>query len=204
MHSVMLADSSFLSARFAGSEWFLRRISQGGEQVDTLFSGKSTLMSSRIPAGGITVGSNGDVFIALGHSPFVYRFRNGRFEKLGYLPDYYSAVDRDFTPEEIQNPAAFFSRVNQVVNEHSLTGWLYALTEQLVVVRFSNAQPSGGSALHIMDLDGNPITRGPLYLGDLNPSYISNGAMYVKEYNESRLDDAPLNPKIVEYRFIGR
>jgi hypothetical protein len=113
------------------------------------------------------------------------------------------------TEEEQQNVDALMGRMSDMNKSSSATGWLYQSDNDLLILRYmrvdddASDKPNPG-ALHIMDFDGNPITKGPLFLGELNPFDFANGSMYLREYDQSGLDDAPLNPKIVEYRFVGR
>lgn len=203
------ADSSLFASRVSQDSWHLLRFGTEESQVDTLFTGIPTRLSFRFVGGGLVQGAGNDWYLAGTHSPFVYRYRDGRFEKMGYIPSYYTPVQEDLTTEEQQNVDALMERLSDINRSSSATGWLYQLDEELLVLRYMRVDDDGSErpnpgALHIMDFDGNPITHGPLFLGELNPFYFANGSMYLSEYDQSGLDDAPLNPKIIEYRFIGR
>lgn len=205
----LTADSSLLAMHNSRDAWHLLRFGTNESELDTLFTGVPTRLSFRFVGGGLVQGNDNDWYMAGTHSPFVYRYRDGRFEKLGYIPPYYRPVQDDLTAEEQQNVDALMKRLPAINRSSSATGWLYRMDEDLLVLRYlrvddeATEKPTPG-ALHIMDFDGNPITRGPLFLGERNPFYFGNGSMYLREYDESGLDDAPLNPKVVEYRFIGR
>ncbi len=203
------ADSSLFAVRAERESWHLLRFGTKESEVDTLFSGIPTRLSSRFVGGGLVQGSGDDWYLAGTHSPFAYRYRAGKFEKLGYIPPYYNPLQEDLTQEEQQNVDALMERMSEMSRSSSATGWLNQLDHDLLVLRYmrvdddSIERPNPG-ALHVVDLDGNPITKGPLFLGDINPFEFANGSMYLREYDQSGLDDAPLNPKIVEYRFVGR
>lgn len=210
-HMDMSADSTIALARFSGPEAHLIRLGPRRAEVDTVFSGTSTLMQNRMPAGGLVTFQGETHFLVMGHSPFAYRFESGRIEKLGYLPDYYRPVSRDLTPDEMANQQAFFARAQEILSANSTTGYLYSLSNDLLLLRHSNASHTNPNesriptaAIHVMDSNGAPITRGPLFLMDLNPATFSNGSMFVFDYQFEDDDDALINPIIVEYRFIGR
>ncbi len=208
-HFGLKQDSSVVTYRVNRNDWQIKRYGSQEEDVANLFTGFPPRMLSRYVGGGIVPGNQNDWFIAASHSPFVYRFREGRFEKLGYIPPYYNPIQTDLTEEEQTNVQAMMKRTSLIMKESSSTGWLYNLDTDLLVLRFlrvedGTADKRTPGALHIMDFDGNPITRGPLFLGELNPFDFANGSMYLREYDQSGLEDASLNPKIVEYRFIGR
>ena len=203
------ADSSLFASRASQDSWHLLRFGTIEFEVDTLFTGVPTRLSSRFVGGGLVQGNEDDWYLAGTHSPFVYRYRTGQFEKLGYIPSYYRPLQEDLTEEEQQNVDVLMGRMSDMNKSSSATGWLYQLDDDLLILRFmrvdddASDKPNPG-ALHIMDFDGNPITKGPLFLGELNPFDFANGSMFLREYDQSGLDDAPLNPKIVEYRFVGR
>lgn len=203
------ADSSLFAYRTSQDAWHLLRFGTTESEVDTLFTGIPTRLSFRFVGGGLVQGTENDWYLAGTHSPFVYRYRAGQFEKLGYIPPYYSPLQEDLTEEEQQNVDALMGRMSELNRSSSATGWLYLLDSDLLVLRYMRVEdddsnkPNPG-ALHIVDFDGNPITRGPLFLGELSPFDFANGSMYLREYDQSGLDDAPLNPKIIEYRFVGR
>jgi len=203
------ADSSLFASRVSQESWHLLRFGTTDSEVDTLFTGVPTRLSFRFVGGGLVLGTGNDLYLAGTHSPFVYRYRDGRFEKLGYTPSYYRPIQEDLTAEEQQNVDALMERLSDINRSSSATGWLYQLNEEFLVLRYMRVEDESSEmqnpgALHIMDLDGNPITRGPLFLGELNPFYFANGSMYLREYDQSGKDGAPLNPKIIEYRFIGK
>ena len=199
-HFGLKQDSSMVTYRVNRSDWRITRYGPSEKDVDNLFTGFPPRLLSRYVGGGMVPGNQDDWFIAASHSPFVYRFREGRFEKLGYIPPYYNPIQTDLTEEEQTNVQAMMNRMSLILKESSSTGWLSKLDEDLLVLRYlrvedGTADKQTPGALHIMDFDGNPITKGPLFLGELNPFYFANGSMYLREYDQSGLDDAPLNPK---------
>ncbi len=210
-HMDMTADSTVVFARFLGPEANLIRLGPRQAKVDTVFSGTSTLMQNNMPAGGLVAAKDDIHFLVVGHSPFVYRIDGSRVEKLGYLPEYFRPVERDITSEELANQQAFFARAQEILSTNSITGYLYELSDDYLLIRHSNVshtnpdesrRPIG--AIHVMDKRGNPVTSGQFFLMDLNPATFSRGSMFVFDYGLENEGDASINPKIVEYKFIKR
>lgn len=208
-HFALSPDSTLTSYRINRNDWRIMQYGLTESSVDTLHKGSAPRLAYRVKGGGMVKGEGNDWFIAAAHSPFVYRYRNGRFEKLGYVPGYFRPIQEDLTEEEQADVQLMMQSMSRIMGESSTTGWLYKLGDDLLVLRYQRVQDGTADkrtpgALHIMNFDGNPVTQGPLFLGEFNPSDFANGSMYLRQYDQSGLDDAPLNPKIVEYRFIGR
>lgn len=207
---VLAADSTVFAAKLSNPEWQLVKYGTRPEEEEVLLSGSNTQLGTRIIAGGLTQGANGDLYISAFHSPFVYRYREGRLEKLGYMPSYYKSIPSDLTEAEVNNSNDAMLKVRRVITEHSTSGTIFQLDDHSILLGFSNVDhpnPSTDSpmpgAFHIMDTDGYPITKGSLFRGDIYPVFAGSGSIYTRVYDNSGRDDAPLNPKIVEYRFAS-
>lgn len=207
----LAADSTVFAAKLSSVDWQLLRYGRKAPEVDTLFTGRYTVLGTRVIAGGMSVSEDGDLFIGVFHSPFIYRFRSGRFEKLGRVPDYFKVIPTDLTEAEMEGSNAWMQKMMAMLREHSALGSVYQLDAEHVAVTYINVEfPNefeevpAPSAVHIMDLNGIPVTKGPVFIGDVRPVYAGNGAFYTRVYDESGGDDAPLNPKIVEYRFAPK
>ena len=206
----VMADSTVFAAKLASVDWHLVEYGTEAADVDTVFSGAYTQFGTRIIAGGMVANDTGDLFLGVFHSPFVYRFQNGQFEKLGRIPDYFNLIPSDLTESEMENNDVWMAKAQGIIRDYSALGSIYRFNDESMAVSYFNveqpndfAEVPSPSAIHIMDWNGNPITKGPIFLGETRPSYAGNGAFYTIEYDESGLDDAPLNPKIVEYRFAS-
>lgn len=204
----LTADSSVYAAKLSNVDWHLVKYGRLNSELDTLHSGRYTQLGTRIIAGGMVSNQQGDLFIGVFHSPFVYRYRAGQFEKLGYAPDYFNIIPSDLTETEIENRDAWITKMQGIIRDYSALGSIYRFDDELLAVMYFNVElpdhfpdVPGPSAIHIMDFEGNPITTNPIFLGNIRPAFAGNGAFYTRVYDESGHDDAPLNPKIVEYRF---
>ena len=207
---VLSADSSVYAAKLSNPEWQLVKYGPSSEDEEILLSGSNTQLATRIIAGGLTQGANGDLYISAFHSPFVYRYRNGRLEKLGYIPSYYKTIPSDLTETEVNNSNDAMEKVRRVITDHSSSGNILQLDGDKIIVSYINVDHPNPptemrmpGAFHIMDTDGFPITKGALFRDDIHPIFAGNGSIFTRVYDESGLDDAPLNPKIVEYRFAS-
>ncbi len=204
---VFAPDSSVFAAQLSNPEWHLVKYGPSPDDEEVLLSGPNTQLATRIIAGGLTRSGDGDLFISAFHSPFVYRYRAGKLEKLGYLPSFFDAIPSDLTEAEVNSSNLAMEKVRQAITDHSSTGTVFQLDQDKIMVSFINVDhPSSPPesrlpiALHIMDTDGYPITKGVLFQEDIRPAYTSNGSIYAVEYDERGSADALLNPKIVEYR----
>jgi hypothetical protein len=206
----ILEDSTVVAAKLSNVDWHLVEYGLEAADVDTLFSGIYTQLGTRIIAGGMISNNSGDLFIGVFHSPFVYRFQNGQFEKLGRIPDYFNIIPSDLTETEIDDRDSWMQKMQGIIRDNSALGSIFALDDESLAVFYINvdqpddyAEVPSPTAIHIMDWNGNPITKGPIFLRETRPIYAGNGAFYTRVYDESGLDEAPLNPKIVEYRFAS-
>lgn len=204
---VLAPDSSVYANRFQYTDWQLLRLDGSTSAIDTVFAGNPARMSFRIQGGGLQVGPSGDVYMAVSYSPFVYQFQSGRFNKLGYAPDYFRLAQQDMTEEEQQNVQVLMQRLPEIFRSTSQTAGFYRLDNDHLLLMYLSIEvedtPGKPSpmGIHVMDNEGMPVIPGPLLLEEFSLWYAGNGSIYGLQFDESGLDDAPLNPRIIEYRF---
>lgn len=208
---VLAADSTVFAAKLSNPEWQLVKYGPLPGEEEILISGKNTQLATRIIGGGLARSSDGDVFISTFHSPFLYRYREGQLEKLGYIPSYFRTIPSDLTEAEVDNSRDAMEKVRRAVTEFSTAGVIFQLDEDKLLLNFFNVDHPNPPAdmrlpvaFHIMDTEGYPITKGALFQDNVRPVFARDGSIYTRVYDESGRDDAPLNPKIVEYRFASK